>query len=133
MKDKQKIPDRPRVSRKNIRRFAVVVLVAVFVVLLLSGCAASPSSAPRSAGFGECIETTITVTIVPYDSVRELHQAYNKATGDGNTAGIKGFARAKRDLSEHWLHVLRPNMYESSEELNVLGHELMHAVCGDWH
>ena len=129
MKDKQKIPDRPPVSRKNVRRFTVVVLVAVFVILSLSGCASM-----KDKKFGDCIETTITVTIVPYDSVRELHQAYKRASGYWMTKGkLRGFSRAKRDLSEHWLHVMRPNMYESSRELDVLGHELMHAVCGDWH
>jgi len=133
MKDKQKIPDRPPVSGKNMRRFTAVVLVALFVILLLSGCASSPSSAPRNAKFGDCIETTITVTVVPYDWERALNRAYKRVSGNEKTVDVEGFATAKRDLSEHRLHVMRPNMRESSPELNALGHELMHAVCGDWH
>lgn len=80
----------------------------------------------------ECATTPTTVNVVMYESRGALSAAYRKITGE-RPFNLSGFATMNTRTGVKTLHVRVIKDRRDTARLATLGHELMHALCGDWH
>lgn len=80
----------------------------------------------------ECSTEVQTVNVTMYTSENQMRAMYAKLGARWPSKGLRGFATYNTRTKVHTLHVLRISG-TNSKHLKTLGHELLHALCGDWH
>lgn len=118
----------------NISKFmmGLLLIIAFFAILLLSSC--EPGVGPKLTS--ECdYSTPITLNVVEHETEASLKDDYENILPwmkiENYTIG--GFATKNLVTNTHTLHILKIRGQEDHERIEVLGHELMHSFCGEWH
>lgn len=90
------------------------------------------SSSALAGNLTECGAEVRTITVKMYSTPLAIRQAYQELTHI-RPQGLKGFATYNNRTEVHTLHVLLIAGIKSGRQIQTLGHELLHALCGDWH
>lgn len=111
-----------------------VALYAALAWLVLCAVGIVPARADELA---ECtFDAPIELRVKVYPNEDALARRYLELAGTHGRRLVRidapeGFATVQGNV--HTLHVLAPRSRSDRERLATLGHELLHAFCGDWH
>ena len=99
------------------------------IVLLLAAC--EPSHGPALTS--ECKPQTIqlTVNILEKNEIRKKGEEFGIELERRDA--LLGFATQVKGTNRHSIYVEMPKGQNDSNTIETWGHELMHAICGDWH
>lgn len=100
--------------------------IGVLIVFCFARC-----SEALAVEFSACMAKPATITVVMYNNRGSLTRQYKRLSGE-RVFNLRGFTTLNNRTGIYTLHVL---MIDSprSPALETLGHELTHALCGDWH
>ena len=101
-------------------------LILAFPLVACSGDAYGPPL------LSSCEAKTITLTVILYPSIDAVTRARRKL--DSDAAPVEGFTGRKTSDPNHYvLFVTPPRGRFDDRRFYVWGHELGHAICGQWH
>ena len=115
------------------------IKVLIAAILLFSFSVASCENRSESAGpqlLTECnFESPITLSVVEYNTQEELIDYWSKISQNPipSDSLFEGFSTLNTRTNQYTLHILRIRGQDDSRRMEVLGHELMHGFCGDFH
>lgn len=104
-------------------------LILTLAVLLLSTVA----YAGDDDRLVQCAAEPEMVAVKFYPSRKALVKAYRAIVKQADAPAVEGFTTYSNKTGINTLHVLVISKQSDRGRLRTLGHELLHAVCNDWH